>query len=243
MENLLPIGFFLLVPGFIVLALYVQHQRVKATQAWAVRTGWTYVGTDPSLVGRWRGEPFNAGHSRKVSELVTGRFAGRQAISFSYRYTTGSGKSRSTHTFHVVALPLPAYLPTLELTPDGVGAKLAKAFGGQDIAFESEDFNRAWRVEARDAKFAHDVVHPRLMERLLRPDAVGSSLRIEGTDILSWSAGAQQLDAIAGRLQVMCAVVDAVPRYVWQDHGHDPGPLPDEPRRGPGPGPGSTRPV
>jgi hypothetical protein len=242
-DLLFPLGLFLLVPGFIALALYLQHQRVKAIQAWAAGTGWTYVGMDPALVGRWRGEPFNAGHSRRVSELVAGRFAGRQAMSFSYRYTTGSGKSRSTHVFHVVAVPLPAYLPTLELTPEGVGAKLAKAFGGQDIEFESEDFNRDWRVEARDAKFAHDVLHPRLMERLLRPDAGGSSLRIEGTDILSWTPGAQQLDAIAGRLQLMCAVVDAIPRYVWQDHGHDPGPAAEEPRRGPGPGPGSARPV
>lgn len=239
MELLFPFAFFLLVPGFIALALYLQHQRVKAIQAWAARTGWTYVGTDPSLVGRWRGQPFNAGHSRRVSELVIGRLAGRQAISFAYRYTTGSGKNSSTHNFHVVAVPLPAYLPTLELTAEGVGAKLAKAFGGQDIEFESEDFNRAWRVEAGDAKFAHDVVHPRLMERLLRADARGVSLRVEGTDLLSWSSGSQQLDAIAGRLQVMCALVDAIPRFVWQDHGYDPGPA-----GGPhGPGPGDMRSV
>ena len=142
-------------------------------------------------------------------------------------------------SFHVVAVPLPAYLPTLELTAEGVGAKLAKAFGGQDIEFESEDFNRAWRVEAGDAKFAHDVVHPRLMERLLRADARGVSLRVEGTDLLSWSSGSQQLDAIAGRLQVMCALVDAIPRFVWQDHGYDPGPA-----GGPhGPGPGDMRSV
>ena len=240
MELGFPFAFFLLVPGFIALALYLQHQRVKAVQAWAARTGWTYMGTDPSLVGRWRGQPFNSGHSRLVSELVVGRFAGRQAISFAYRYTTGSGKNSSTHTFHVVAVPLPAYLPTLELTAEGVGAKLAKALGGQDIEFESEDFNRAWRVEARDAKFAHDVVHPRLMERLLRADARGVSLRVEGTDLLSWSTGAQQLDAIAGRLQVMDALVDAIPRFVWQDHGYDPGTASGGPR---GPGPGDRRPV
>lgn len=241
--DLFPLGLFVLVPVFIVLALYLQHQRDKVIQAWCARTGWTYVGNDPSLIERWHGEPFNAGYYRRVSELVTARFAGLQAISFSYRYTTGGGKNSSTHVFHVVALPLPAYLPTLEITPEGVGAKLAKAFGGQDIQFESEDFNRAWRVEAWDVKFAHDVVHPRLMARLMRSDAQGVSLRIEGTDILSWISGSQQLDSIAGRLQLLGAVVDAVPRYVWQDHGYDPGPATGEPRLGPGPGPGSMRPV
>ena len=240
MEGLLfPFGFFLLVPVFIVLALYFQHQRVKAIQAWAARTGWTYLGSDPSLVRRWSGQPFNAGHARHASELVTGPFGGRPALSFSYRYKTGSGKNESTHTFHVVAVALPTFLPTLELTPEGFGAKLAKTFGGQDIQFESEDFNRAWRIKAGDGKFAHDVVHPRLMERLLRTDARGMSMRIEGTDLLCWSSGAQQLEAIAGRLQVLCAVVDAIPRYVWQDHGFDPGPA-SGPR---GPGTGDVRPV
>ena len=239
MEGLPLLLIFVGVPLMIVAALYLQHQRVKALQAWAARTGWTYVGSDPSLTRRWTGQPFGTGHARHASELVTGPFAGHRAMSFSYRYKTGSGKSESTHVFHVVAVALPTFLPTVELTPEGFGASLAKAFGGQDIQFESADFNQAWRVQARDGKFAHDVVHPRTMERLLRADARGMSFRIEGTDILSWSSGAQRLDAIAGRLQALCAVIDAVPRYVWQDHGHDPAPLSDGPpglEQGPWPG-------
>ena len=239
---------FVGIPLLIAAALYFQHQRVKAIQAWATRTGWTYVGTDPSLVRRWNGQPFNAGHSRRVSELVTGSFGKHRAMSFSYRYTTGSGKNQSTRVYHVVAVSLPAFLPTLEVTPEGFGAKLAKTFGGQDIQFESEDFNQAWRVTARMSRFAHDVLHPRLMERLMRADARGVSWRIEGTDILSWSDGAQRLEAIAGRLQVLCAVIDAVPDYVWHDHGHNPGPTPAlppplPPRPWQGQGPADMRPL
>ena len=211
-----------LLPALIVGVLLYQRHRVKAVRAWAAGTGWTYVGTDRSMVGRWSGRPFGLGHSKRVSELVVGLFQGRSAASFSYQYTTGSGKSQSTSTYHVLALALPAYLPTLELTPDGLGAKLAKTFGGQDIVFESEAFNRAWRVKAGDQKFAHDVVHPRLMERLLWGDAAGMSVRIEGTDVICWSAGGQRLAAIGPRLQVMCAIVNAVPRFVWLDHGYDP---------------------
>ena len=212
----------LLVPVLIGVGLWMSAQRVKAVKAWAAQVGWAYLGSDASLIGRWQGRPFRIGHSKRVSELVAGPFQGRQAASFAYRYTTGSGKNQSTVTFHILVLQLPAYLPTLELTPDGLGAKLAKTLGGQDIEFESEDFNKVWRVEARDAKFAHDVVHPRLMERLLRPDASRLSLRIEGTDILCWAPGTPRLDAVASRLQVMCAIADAVPRYVWLDHGYDP---------------------
>lgn len=219
--------------------LYYQIQRGKKLEAWARSIGWTWVGENPALVHRWRGEPFGIGSSRRATEVIIGRFGGRPAVSFTYRYTTGSGKNRTHHTFHVVSVALPAYLPTLQLTPDGFGAKLAKTFGGQDIQFESEDFNQAWRVEAGVLKFAHDVVHPRVMERLMRPDARGTSLRIDGTDAISWTPGATQPDTVAPRLSLLCAVVDAIPRYVWLDHGYDPGPA----APGPGPGAGGPRPV
>ncbi|HWS58912.1 MAG TPA: hypothetical protein VN257_10255 [Actinotalea sp.] len=220
-------------PLFVVLAVLVPvllaavgvvqgRRRAAATRAWAAAIGWTYAGTDPSLVTRWRGRPFGLGDNRRASEVVTGRFGPRTATSFAYRYTSGSGKSRSTSVFHVVSLSLPAYLPTVELTPDGLGAMLARAFGGQDIAFESEAFNQEWRVAAPSAKAAHDLIHPRVMERLLRPDARGLSIRVEGTDILCWTTGAPDLSVVASRLGVLAAIVDAVPRYVWLDHGYDP---------------------
>lgn len=208
----------------VAIGIWLQVRRRKQIRVWAAASGWTYVGTDPSLARRWRGEPFGRGSSPHVTDLMVGRWGGRPATSFTYTYTTGSGKDESTHTFHVIALALPAYLSTLELTPEGVGTRLARAFGAQDIQFESEDFNRAWRVASPTPKFAHDVLHPRLMERLLRPDAAGVSLRISGTDILTWAPGATTTDRIAARLGLMSAIVDAVPRFVWQDHGYDPGP-------------------
>lgn len=211
-------------PAILVWAIWYQAHRRKTLAAWAAASGWTYVGTDPTLVDRWRGEPFGVGHSQRATDVMLGRWSGRPVVSFTYAYTTGSGKSESTYTFHVLAMALPAYLPTLALTPEGVGARLAKAFGGQDIQFESEEFNRAWRVECTDLKFAHDVVHPRLMTRLMRPDARGARLRISGTDIISWAGGLTRTEQIAPRLALLGAVVDAVPRFVWQNHGYDPGP-------------------
>lgn len=210
-------------PVVIGLGIWFRLRRRLRILAWARASGWTYVGTDRSLVDRWQGEPFGKGHTRATSDVMVGRWAGRPAISFTYSYRSGSGKDESTFSFHVVALPLPAYLSTLELTPEGFGDRLAKVFGGQDIQFESDEFNRAWRVRSPNPRFAHDVVHPRLMERLLRADARGVSLRIGGTDIVTWADGETRTDRIAGRLALMTAVVDSVPRFVWQDHGHDPG--------------------
>jgi len=223
----MPLLMFVAVPVFIGLAIWWQIKQTKANQAWAASVGWQYLGTDPTLTERWRGTPFGVGHGRRVSQLMVGPFQGRAAMSFAYRYSTGSGKNESTYTFHVVAMALPAYLPNLQLTPENLGDRIAKTFGLQDIEFESDDFNRAWRVQAGVVKFAHDVLHPRTMERLLRPDAARLSLRIEGTDMLCWTAGGASCDVIAARLQVLKAVIDAIPRYVWLDHGYDPGYGPD----------------
>lgn len=219
---LMVLGMITLVVGGALAAWWYTTQRAKALAAWAATIGWTYLGTDPSLATRWQGAPFGIGGSRRVSELITGTYGGAPATSFTYRYTTGSGKNRQVHVFHVVSLGLPTWLPGLQLTPQGVGARIVTALGGQDLEFESEDFNRQWRVEARDEKYAHDVLHPRTLERLVRPDARGLSLRLAGTDVISWAPGATDPETLAGRLGVMRALVDGIPRFVWLDNGYDP---------------------
>jgi len=210
-----------MVPVVAVVGIALQRRRRRSLTAWATANGWQYRGSAPELTTRWHGAPFGVGSSRRATEVLTGTWQGRAAMSFRYRYTTGNGEQTSTYTFGVVALGLPAFLPTLQLTPEGLGARLAKAVGGQDLQFESEEFNRAWRVTSRLPRFAYDVVHPRLMERLLRPGA-RANLRIEGTDILTWCAGAPDLDSLAPRLGLLDAVVRSIPRFVWQEHGYDP---------------------
>ena len=216
------------IAGFVIVALCLvgvslgQRRRRARVIAWAAAKGWTYQDTAPALTRRWQGAPFGVGSSRRATSLLTGTWQGRSATSFSYRYSVSNGKSRSTFTFQVLALGLPVCLPTLELTPEGLGDRIAKAFGGQDLEFESADFNRAWRVTSGDPRFASDVVHPRLMELLLEPGA-RANLRIEGTDIRTWSPGATDLGLIASRLGLLDAVVRSIPRFVWLDHGHDPG--------------------
>lgn len=221
-QGLLTVLLFCMPVVWLVLRLAGSQRRERLAREWAARVGWHYVGTDRSLLTRWYHRPFGVGEEQRISELVTGTWAGRTALSFAYGYTTGRGKERQDHLLHVAVLQLPAYLPTVALTPENLATRLAKALGGQDVVVESEAFNKAWRVEAPDARFAHDVVHPRLMERLLQADARGLSLRLEGTDLLCWTTGAPHLDDLARRLGVMTAVVESVPRYVWVDHGYDP---------------------
>ena len=154
--------------GLFVAGFWVQKKRHERFRAWALRNRWTYAESERALVDISRGQPFGQGSSRRAIEVLRGTYDSRPALSFTYQWTTGSGKNRTTHHAHIVGLALPTYLPTVEVTPEGLGARLAKLVGAQDVQFESEAFNRAYRVAATDQRTGHAILHPRLMERLLR---------------------------------------------------------------------------
>lgn len=203
-----------------------QRHRRERLVTWAQAAGWSYTAHDPGLglATLQAGRPFGQGDARTVSEVLTGSYDGRAAVSFTYGWSTGSGSERREHRRHVVGVALPAYLPVLEVTAQGVGARVATAFGARDLDVESAEFNAAYRVDAPDARTGHAILHPRLIERLLRPDARGIDWRIEGTWLLSWAPGTTDTARIAPRLGVLSAVVRGVPRHVWLDHGYDPSP-------------------
>lgn len=205
----------------VVVGVRNRRRRREANAAWAAARGWSVLAKDKALARRWDGAPFNTGNSRQATEILAGPSEGRHALSFRYTYTTTSGsgdnQSSTDHHHHVVAVFLPALLPALTIAPETFGTKIVKAFGGQDIQFESEQFNTRWRVTSPDPRFAHDVVHPRTMERLLQPDVAGRPIRFVGDAVLTWSSGVPQLEVIDARLAVLHQMIDAIPGYVWQD--------------------------
>jgi hypothetical protein len=234
-SSLFVVGMVVLAVAGLALAWWAHRARVALLDRWAAENGWEHHGPDPALTRRWRGEPFGEGRARRATEVLTGPFQGRSALSFTYSWTTGSGKDSTTHQAHVVVLLLHTSLPTLQLTPEGFGAKVAKVFGGQDIQLESENFNRTWRVEASDLKFAHDVLHPRTMARLLEPGFARRLLRIEGDAVLTWTGGRTVPDNVLPQLARLAALADGIPDFVWLDRGVRP-PRRDVP-------PGATRSV
>src|SRR5690554_3764825 len=121
-ESLFFVIAIVVVVGLFVLAAWGEKVKRERLESFAAATGWIYQKDAPQLVGRWRGQPFNVGSSRRASHLLAGSFQGHEIAAFEYRYTTGSGKNRSTTVLTVTMVSLPAYLPHLEITNEGVGA-------------------------------------------------------------------------------------------------------------------------
>ena len=220
----------LVLAGIIGLAWLSYHQAKKRREefaAFAAAQGWTYVAADHSLAGQWQGEPFGAGDNRRAINVVTGPFEGRSIVAFDYSYQTHSSdnnghRTTTTHRFGIVAMRMPGTLPWLQVEHEGLfGGAVAHALGFRDLQFESEQFNRTFRVKAADDRFGHAVVHPRMMEMLLARGEI--AWRFSGDTVLGWCNGSHDPNELLSRLDLLKQVVDNVPPYVWRDYaGVDP---------------------
>lgn len=57
------------------------------------------------------------------------------------------------------------------------------------------------------------------MEWLCLPGMANTSIRFEGSSLLTWRSGKSRLADIEPMLHVVSTMVDAVPGFVWQNLG------------------------
>jgi hypothetical protein len=217
----------LMLAGLIALgvrAYRLEKKRRAALQAFALSNGWTYTAADDRWCSRFAGTPFGTGDSREARNILQGTHAGRPMIAFDYIYDTHSTDSKghtttTTHRFAICAVQLPAPLPMLQLSPESVLSRMANAVGLADIELESEDFNRRYRVKARDPKFAYDVLNPRTMEALLARPA--QHMRILDVDAICWASGRLAPVDLLARLATLQTLLAGIPSFVWSDHSQE----------------------
>ncbi len=142
--NLLPVIVPLaLVP--IIIVVYVigrraQQKRNEDLRAAAGAMGFAFE--DHAVLDdiRARGDLplYGHGHTRRVSNVLTGRVGDQEVKLFDYQYTTGSGKQSNTRRQTVALFPGGGQrLPDFVLAPENVFHKIGQAFGYQDIDFDS----------------------------------------------------------------------------------------------------------
>ncbi|TCP57068.1 hypothetical protein EV191_1011020 [Tamaricihabitans halophyticus] len=214
--------------GGVLLAGYMvwqwQHNKKKIahfTQV-AQQRGWQYRPKDSSVLGRFRGSPFNSrGHSRRARHVFSGQHRGKPFCCYEYTYkvTSGSGSNRRTQTyyFRIASVSTPATRPTLEISKEGWGSKMLDFVGVRDLQLESVEFNKAFKIKTENDKFAYDVLHPRTMEWMLHdPRAPETPVRFENGGLVTWERGKFDLEWMQPRLDYLCEFVERVPEFVWK---------------------------
>lgn len=212
------VGSIVLVGSIVWFGWHSHKKRVAAFHAFAGQRAWVYTERDDALARRYGGTPFGRGKRPKAKHVLSGRFRDRGVTCFDYEYITQSQGSNGqtqtqTHRYAIFTVALPAFVPTLEVSREGLLSSIGRKLGVHDIELESEDFNRRFKVISDDRKLAYDVLHPRMMEWLLHND--GPPWRFEGDALVAWVKGRLQLDQVDGTLHHLCTLLDAVPRLAW----------------------------
>jgi hypothetical protein len=192
---------------------------------------WTLIGADDSLIQRFDGfHPFGQGHGRRTENVIVGTARGTVPLTaFLYHWKTthtrtvsdGKGGTRTetytkSHQQPILALSLPVPTPALTI---GADSMLGRLFGGGTIDFESSDFNQTFDVTSSHPKFAHDVVHPRMMEFLLR--ARPPQLIMARGMMITYPTVHDTVE-ITRLADLSCAFLSRIPSFVWRDLGVEP---------------------
>jgi hypothetical protein len=212
-------GLFALVAvAAVIISFLLERRRREAFAAAATTEGWSYFPDKDrnhvrslSFINR-----LARGDNRYIQHRFQGTYANRPFEIFEYHYqvTTGSGKNRRTTHYHfrVAHATLPVAFPELVIGPEGFFDKIAAAFGYDDIDFESSEFSRLFHVKSPDRKFAYDIIHPLMMEWLLRKPGV--SLEIEGTSLAVFESGPMEIEKIHPLLAHLGGIQERLPSYL-----------------------------
>lgn len=165
--GLLFCGGVLLVALIAYLAYAAQRARRQGFQRMATQLNLSYSQHDPFGVLGYPFTLFTRGDERKLENVVSGAWQEVNVIAFDFMYAEGSGKSRTEYFFDCAIVPIDAHGPRLVIEHENLMTSLAGALSFHDQQFESEAFNRAYRVHCDVPKFASDVLDARMMQWLL----------------------------------------------------------------------------
>lgn len=203
-------------------------RRRREAKAFAALHGWTFHEHLSGLLAPLSPPPFNATDTRYV-DVIKGQFRGFECYDGTFEWHVRIDDDLTLSSRHRVAVVrLADELPRLMLIPEGLTSAISKILGGADRDFESASFNRNWRVLASDPRVAHDMLGPRVLERLDALPQRAPMLFERGLAVRIDPEG-EGIDSLASRLGGLIAVATYLPRHTVDDHGrlaNASGPLP-----------------
>lgn len=125
---------------------------------------------------------FNRGRQRAAKNLLRAATEELEITVFDYRYVTGSGKSRHTHTQSVLLMRSPHIAVTRFLVrPEGVLDSIGSALGFQDIDFDDHPaFSSSFVLQGEESairnEFQHEILDWFAHRKGTYAEGVGESL-------------------------------------------------------------------
>lgn len=167
MESYLPIfvvgGFIMLFVAIIVVSTVSAKKRREAIRAVGDELGMDFQPEEcsPETFGLEQLPIMNRGGRRRIYNVLDGNLADVRTLLFDYRYTTGSGKNRTTHYFTIAAFAVPGGdLPAFQCEPEHFFHGIAEMFGFHDIDFDRFPvFSKAYRLKGDNEPAIRELFH------------------------------------------------------------------------------------
>lgn len=199
-----------------------RRARREALLLFATQYGFDWTRDDPFHLTSYPFRLFSEGDGRGCENVLTGTWQGMPAREADYWYYTDSTDSdgrtsRTYHRFSIVLADLAWSVPEASIQRETLLSRIGDHLGFHDIEFESEDFNRRFRVGSEDREFAFKLIDDRMMAWLLSKEG-SFSFEVNGPNLLVWS-GRLRPTGLIPLFGTAKAFVDHVPRLVWNEYG------------------------
>ncbi|TMK81669.1 MAG: DUF3137 domain-containing protein [Actinobacteria bacterium] len=155
------------------------------------------------------------GDGRGCENVLSGTWDGLPVREADYWYYTESsdskgGRSKSYSYFSVVVADLDCSVPRVSISKETLLTRAAEHLGARDLDFESEEFNRMFKVTAQDPQVAYQLIDPRMMNWLL---STGGAF---GFEVAGHRRRPTELIPLFGSAQLFR---DHIPRLVRTEYG------------------------
>ncbi len=149
-----------------------------------------------------RGDP----QIRYAQNIFYGHYQNYPVNVFDYIFGVG---------FHWSAfvLEMNTNLPDVLISHESKESRITETFGSQQIAFESSQFSRIFRVRASDKKFAFDVCHSQMMEYLLANQDL--TIEVSGSAVAILFEDWLHPEKIESNLSRLIEIRKLLPQYLF----------------------------
>jgi hypothetical protein len=203
-------------------SIYLKIRRRDELGEFAQQHGLQYSASDPFGLVDMSFTFFRKGDGRGCENVLWGTWQDMPLAVTDFWYydentDSRGGRSRTYHRFSVAEVQVAAWMPHVSIGRENLFTEAIQHAGFHDIEFESEDFNRAFRVKAEDREFAFKLIDARMMQWLLSiPGGLGMEVQGPKFIVYSRKLAPTELIPLFGTAQ---GFHQHIPRLVWSEYG------------------------
>ncbi len=209
--------------GFAALLVWLGVKSSKASKARRATNekvlkerGWSLIPTAPDLIDEGNAHPFRQGRERNATNAIRSGHRKFPFVSFEYAYVAESkdddGKVHRSHgKYNVTSIELKGAIDQIKFMPEGMWD------GKWDLDMESDDFNKKWKVLAKEKRLAHAILAPTVIALMVDPKTPKMPIIFEPGRLWTYRSGSHDLGKLDRALETLVGIAEHIPAFVYKE--------------------------